>query len=283
MYYLVQENTFNERNYNNIVHALDRLELGYEFCKFKPFIDEVSFTTDRKDVFCFGGYSMTNTAEKYGFYPGCMGNANHDFEVYGKHYGENMLNHDAQIIEFGDPIPEGEDWDLFFARPTKDMKTFVATVYTREEWSKYIATSFANETVDEIRNMTKVVISSPKNIQQEIRCWAVGGKIVTISQYKLGYNVTYKNLDFLDPEAWEFAQSMVDIFQPARAFVIDICRTSEGFKVIEINCMNAAGFYDGNMQKLLMALEEEFSPNDRLKEIYKDSPIDMDDYLVESK
>jgi glutathione synthase/RimK-type ligase-like ATP-grasp enzyme len=104
------------------------------------------------------------------------------------------------------------------------------------------------------------MISSLKEIQQEIRCWVVGGKVITISQYKLGRRVTYKNLDF-DEEAFEFAQSMVDIYRPAEAFCIDICRTADGMRIVEINCINCSGFYDMNTQKLLYALEQHFNKN----------------------
>jgi len=279
MFYLVQENTFKEKNYYNLIHHLERLDLEYEVCSFRPFIDEIDFKTERKDIWCFGAYSMIKVAEKYDFYPGCMINSNHDFEVYGKYYKDNLLNFDAKIIEFGDSVPDGEEWDLFFARPTKDTKMFTAKVYDRDEWTKYIKTSFANETIQEIREMSKVVISSPKNIQQEIRCWIVGGNVVTISQYKLGSRVTYQNLDH-DEEAWNFAQEMADIYQPAKAFVMDICRTEDGIKIVEINCINAAGFYDMNFQKLLMALEEEFSPNDRERKL-KDSLNDYDDKIFD--
>ena len=82
---------------------------------------------------------------------------------------------------------------------------------------------------------------------------------MTMSQYKLGSRVTSKNLDGYDLEARDFAQSMVDIYQPAEAFCIDVCRTDEGMKVVEVNCVNCSGWYDGNMQLLLNALEEHFN------------------------
>jgi hypothetical protein len=258
MYYLIQENTHNEKRYATLIETLERMGLQYEIVKFRPFIDEVDFKTDRKDVWFFGGYTMTTTAEKYGFKPGCMINENHDFLVYSQYYKDSLLNHDAIILDFGDPIPDGDDWDLFFARPTKDAKLFTAAVYDRAEWTKYINATFANETVDLIKGQTKVVISSPKNIYQEIRCWVVGGKVVTISQYKLGSKVIQLNLDH-DNDAMVFAQEMVDIYQPARAFVMDICRCDDGFKIVEINCINGAGFYDMNPEKLLTALESEFN------------------------
>jgi hypothetical protein len=257
MFYLIQNS--NEERYPAMIEALEKLGLGYEVCKYRPFIYEIDFTTNRKDVWCFGAYDLTGLHEKYGFYPGQMSNSNHDFEVYAPKYGmENMLNGNCIIMNFSDPLPEDEKWDLFFARPTIDKKTFTAKVYDREEWNKYVNGCKENGTIDIVTNDTKVVISTPKNIQQEIRCWVVGGKIITISQYKIGRRVTSKNLDH-DQEAIDFAQKMVDKYQLAESFVIDICRTTEGFKIVEAQCINACGFYQMDCEKLLLALEKHFN------------------------
>jgi hypothetical protein len=52
---------------------------------------------------------------------------------------------------------------------------------------------------------------------------------------------------------------MVDLWQPARAFVIDIALTDDeddGWcKVIEVNNINSSGFYSIDMQKFVMAIE----------------------------
>lgn len=40
------------------------------------------------------------------------------------------------------------------------------------------------------------------------------------------------------------------------AYVLDICRTDDGLKIIETNCINAAGFYAADLGKLVSALEE---------------------------
>jgi hypothetical protein len=48
---------------------------------------------------------------------------------------------------------------------------------------------------------------------------------------------------------------MVDRFQVADAFVIDVCLTDNGWKVIECNCINSAGFYDADIQKIIISLE----------------------------
>jgi ATP-grasp domain, R2K clade family 3 len=48
-------------------------------------------------------------------------------------------------------------------------------------------------------------------------------------------------------------------WQPHEAFVIDVCETSDGLRIVEINTLNAAGFYAGDVQKLALCLEESFT------------------------
>ena len=100
---------------------------------------------------------------------------------------------------------------------------------------------------------TRNLVSPTKDIQQEVRCWVVGGKVVTTSLYKMGSRVVYENYDH-QTEYWDYAQSMVDKYQPAEAFVIDIALADDKLRIIEVNNINCAGFYHCNMNKLIEAL-----------------------------
>ena len=53
MHYIVQENTFREENYNNLILSLDRLNLSYEIVKVLPFIETFDFNTKTKNNFVF--------------------------------------------------------------------------------------------------------------------------------------------------------------------------------------------------------------------------------------
>ena len=60
----------------------------------------------------------------------------------------------------------------------------------------------------------------------------------------------------IDDDAFAFAQRMVDLNpEYSRAYVIDICRTEEGLRVLETNCINAAGFYEADLVKLASAID----------------------------
>lgn len=58
-------------------------------------------------------------------------------------------------------------------------------------------------------------------------------------------------------EGLAFAQRMAGIFEVAPAFVMDICLTVEGWKIVEINCVNSAGFYNADLSVLVRSLERE--------------------------
>ena len=94
-------------------------------------------------------------------------------------------------------------------------------------------------------------------IQKEFRFFVVGGKIITGSQYTL--HGRYYTNPLIDEPAREFAQEMVNLYQLADSFVIDIAQTINGYKIVECGCINCAGFYDSDLQKLLMAIEMRYN------------------------
>lgn len=52
-----------------------------------------------------------------------------------------------------------------------------------------------------------------------------------------------------------FAKAMLDIYQPAKAFVLDIAITLFGPKIIEVNNINSSGFYASNIEDIVVAIE----------------------------
>jgi hypothetical protein len=82
------------------------------------------------------------------------------------------------------------------------------------------------------------------------------GKIITGSQYRVGSRVF--STECHERDVIEYAQRMVDLWSPDVGFVMDVALTPEGFKVIEINCLNASGFYACDMGKVVNALEETY-------------------------
>jgi hypothetical protein len=253
MYYVVQNNVFREHNYNNLIEALDRLDLEYEIVKVLPFIETFDVMTDRTDVFPFGSLKMARLSAKLGWYPGSQMNENHDYLSYRDYYKENLLNYDSKIIKLGDDF---FSVDPFFARPTKDTKVFTGKVFDMDSWERLKRENLDYDISSIFGRDTEIQISTVKRIQKEIRFWIVKGEVVTASQYRSGGFVAYNQN--VDDDAYEFCKKMVDIFQLNEAFVMDLCMVNGEYKIVECGCINCAGFYFANMQKLLMKLEESF-------------------------
>ena len=251
MHYLVQENLFREEGHAKLINGLERFGLSYELVKVLPFIEEVEFKTDRTDVFVFGSLKLARLSSKYGWKPGALITPNHDYEVYSEFYKENLLNYDSRIVNFGDDF----EWkyDQHFLRPCLDSKSFTGKVYEKPEWEAFKSRMLANENDTTLRHDTQIQVAVPKKITQEVRCWVVNGKIITQSTYRRGSFLVYDNI--VDQDAIDFAQAMVDIYQLAETFVIDVCLTDNGWKIVECGSTSCAGFYDADMQKLVMALE----------------------------
>ncbi len=247
MYYIIQENVFRESHYDRIVTTVQRLSLDYEIVRLSGEREDFDFKTNRKDVFCFGAMKLARLARKLDWHPGSLMNDNHDFEVYGSYWNKYMLNSDSKIQTIRDKIDFNHGH--LFIRPTLDNKTFTGKVFSKKEWEALIP---------KLPDHLTIQVARPKTILQEIRCWIVGGKVVTASTYKIGEAVIYR--EYEDTDGLDFAKNMVDIFQPAKAFVLDICLTANGWHIVEMNCINSAGFYAADLQRLVISLENEF-PN----------------------
>jgi len=256
MYYVIQENTFNEKGHGRLIDGLERLKLQYEIIKVKPFVEELEFDTFRKDVFCFGGTKMSRLASNYGWKPGVVLTKNHDFMVYRNYYNENLLNYDSNVLQFSEDFPwtQGQ----YFIRPCKDDKSFAGQVFDFADWHKFQHTVLeqGSDYHSQLDSKTLIQVSPVKRIQREYRIWVVNGKIVTASQYKLGTRPFFSPQ--IEPDAITFAKEMVDLYQLAEAFVIDICLANDKWYVVECGCINSAGFYEADMQRLVIAIEEAF-------------------------
>ena len=260
MLHLLQANVFGNQHYDALVSALDRLGLDRQDVAIRPHTDELvnengeAAVIDTDHVFCWGSVKMARIGMVQGWTPGSMMNDDHDYRVYAEHYGDEMLNSDCRIIRFGDNFDPPSP--IFFARPCGDTKAFSGQHFLKSSWDEFVQHKLENDTSGRLTESTAVQIASLKTIQREFRTWIVKGKVVTASQYKIGDKVVYDRCT--EPQVLDYAQRMADVYQPAEAFVLDVCMVDGGMKVVEINCINCAGFYHADFQKLLISVEEAF-------------------------
>lgn len=273
MHWILDNNMFKEDGYHRMVEVLERFNIPHSFHKTIPFVGKLTPEPelDTNNVICFGTYSMRHYAAMKGWYPGVFDVEQQDFLIQREHWGDLMLNTDSKVCHFEEV--KFNDNELLFIRPIHDSKVFAGGLFEKkefEEWQHKVCIldeDFGNS----LDRKTYVQVCAPKKIFAEYRFWVVDQEIITYSQYKRGDRVIYS--DKVDTHVINFANQVLrtknqqcDIstsirnngWRPDDAFVLDVCETPNGMKVVEINTLNSSGFYAGNMTDLVLAIEQKF-------------------------
>lgn len=253
MHWLLESNLFQEHEWDQLVNALKQRDLPYTVHKVIPFIGELlpQAELQHPKVICMGSSSMRLMAAREGWTPGVYDLYDQDFLKQMDAWGDRMLNSDAQTLPFRDVVLT--DWT--FLRPATDDKPFAGRMFSPEEfhaWQPRVIDLGLDQS-DGLNPDTLIQLCAPKNIGAEYRYWIVGGEIITSSRYKANGRVRYVHGA---PAAMDdFVRQAVADWQPHRAFVIDVCETQDGPRIVEINTLNSAGFYAGDMARVVDALE----------------------------
>jgi len=258
MYYIIQKNVFQDPRYDVIFEVLEELKLDYERVEFEPNSNEFEIQTDRKDIFVYGSVKLAKVTAKLDWFPGSFYGNNHEFEKYSKGYGIHTINFGSYITKFSDEIDWSNKTDLFI-KPSIDAKVFTGKVFNKSEWNDFVYNSLNDTQNQRINKDTEIQISKPYSLIKEARVWIIGKKIITSSYYRFHGGIEFE--ENVANEGLLFAQNMAELYNVADAYVMDIALTYEGWKIMEINCINSAGFYNGNVMHIIIALEEYYRNN----------------------
>lgn len=243
--------------------ALDRLGLPYSVHKVVPFVGELlpePVVADPNRVVLFGSHSLWRTAERRGWRPGVFRIAPFAREAAWR---PHLLNGPDITVALRD-VParladDGRDW---FVRPVEDDKQIAGGVRPSagivEMARKVLALDPADIPPGSLRHDTRLMLAPPARILKEWRVWIVGGRVVAFSLYKEGRRVTYRRE--IDDDALDFAQALADANPTySSAYMMDVCRTPDGpengLRLLETNCINAAGFYAADLVALAAAVD----------------------------
>ena len=251
MQWLLQE--FDDTH--KLAEALDRLGIAYTWHKVVPFVGDLypePEIADRDNVMMFGSYTLWRYAEKNRLKPGVFRIRPFVEEVPWQPY---LLNGaDALFLTLRE-IPENlpDTGKLWFIRPVEDSKEEPGRVRSdtdiRALAEKVLALNEQEIPHGSLRHDTRLMLTQPANIRKEWRIWIVNGKVVTYSLYKEGARVVYR--PEIDEDALQFAGKLASLHPDySPAYVMDICQTDRGLKMLETNCINAAGFYAADLQIL---------------------------------
>ncbi|MEM0905720.1 MAG: ATP-grasp domain-containing protein [Pseudomonadota bacterium] len=255
MHWILQEFEDTPR----LAAALDRLGIRYSMHKVVPFVGDLippPEITDPNSVIMFGSYTLWRNAEVHGYRPGVFKLRPFVFEEPWQPF---MLNGpDALFLRVEDVPAKLRGEATWFVRPVSDNKEYpgrvTATSEVRDIAEKVMALKEDEIPRGSLRHDTMLMLTRPARIYKEWRLWIVREEIVTYSIYKEGSRIIYRSE--IDDDVREFAKRLVNLnpdFAPA--YVMDICRAESGLHLLETNCINAAGFYDADLTKLVAAID----------------------------
>ena len=257
MYFLVQANVYLDPDHYKIFDALEELNIDYDVINIPPTAEKIDFETDREDVFVYGSVTIARLAKQNkDWFPGSFYGGNHQYEIYSKYYGENLLNDNVSVH----PISEQLNWkkdEIKFIKPYNEAKIFTGKVFTETEWKDFVFEALKSEN-NRINRDSLIQFSEVKQTIKEARLWIVGRQIIDGGYYKFNDNAPFE--EKVSEDGLGFANEMIRLLNLEEAFVMDICLTEEGWKIVEINCINSSGFYPNtNVKSVIKALNIYFS------------------------
>jgi hypothetical protein len=214
---------------------------------------------DHDRVVIFGYYSAQAFSKARGYKPGVFELNPYVLEQAWQPHLLNPRDSAAfvRVRDIADRVPD--DGRRYFVRPVEDSKTMSGMVLSSAEIRAKAAAvmDVAPEQLiqGKLAPDTELLLSVPVTIQKEWRVWIVAGEVVTWSLYKMAGKMVVRQE--IDQDALDFVRTMVEVNPGySDAYVIDICRTENGLRIIETNCINASGYYEADLQKLIFAIED---------------------------
>ena len=143
-----------------------------------------------------------------------------------------------------------------FVRPASNDKVFIGQLLYREKAVHTLEYMGHNVKAD-IPEDTLTVIAPPKKLLGEWRALIVDRKIISISRYACNNGVGVLGQMNADahPEVNAFLEELVaDEWQPDEAYVADVARVGDEYKLLEIGSPNCAGWYHMDVEKVVNSI-----------------------------
>jgi hypothetical protein len=254
MKFLIQHNLINPEKLGEIKEAIK--DYPHEFVGLIPFSHEITSNEplEGDEFIPYGSTSMIEVALEHGWAGLHYNPVTANYRAFVENR-RDMLNNVVmrldQAIEFLETQNPGELW---FTRPSKDLKEYTGFVDTAEELVRLFKDRMlcASSGSYQLSPDTEVVISYPKTIHAEYRWFIVGGKVITGSMYKNEGQLFTKEI--VEQEIITETQKLADFWLPDPCCVMDLALTDFGVEVVEFNCINSSGFYACDVKKIFDAL-----------------------------
>ena len=238
----------------------------------KTFKEYITSNFTDKDIVIFHGSLQHGVKLTYlPVYPGVfMTINNYECYKYYGHYGNILLNEDYLMMGLNDLIRNKEkifsyfdeyrhQHNKIFIRPSDGAKSFAGQLLTYENFEQDV--NVLLQSYGGIDTESLILVSGLKDIKEEYRFIVIDGEVISGSLYMDEENMgTYKaHYDKIctDQDATDFANEVVKLYQPDKAFTIDLCKTKNGeYKLLEINSFNCASMYGNDYDAVVDAVNK---------------------------
>lgn len=208
------------------------------------------------------GRAMLKTSAYPGIY---LTLENYECYKYYGFFGEHLLNSNYMMMGLNDVLRNKNrifgrfGTDKIFIRPSNGYKSFPGQLlpYTNfDQEFDIMSKSYGGLDMDVL-----TVVSPAVEINEEYRFIVVDGKVVSGSLYMDENNrkswSAYYDRGCEDSYAWQFAEEMAKIYQPDKAYTIDVCELPSGeYKLIELNSFCCGSMYGNNYDAVVKAVNE---------------------------
>jgi len=228
--------------------------------------------TDNDIVVFHGSLQHGKQLSHLPIYPGTfMSIDNYECYNYYGYFGDNLLNSDYIMMGFNDLLRNKEKifnyfntikkskQDGIFIRPSNGYKTFAGQLLSYDNFEREY--NVLLQSYGGVEPNTLVLVSNKQNIIEEYRFTIIDGVIINGSTYFDSENIGTFNPHYnklcKNEEVIEFTNKMVQLYQPDKAYTIDVCKTNKGeYKLLELNSFNCASMYGNSTIELVNAVNE---------------------------
>lgn len=184
------------------------------------------------------------------------------YNYYG-YFDEHLLNTDYFMCGLNDVKRNEkrifEKCDNVFIRPSNGYKTFAGQLLRYSKFDDQFDTLM--HSYGGLDPSTLVLLAPAQKIAEEYRFIVIDGKVVSGACYFDAANIGTLSPHYdklcTDTEAIVFACEMSKIYQPDKAYTIDVCKLETGeYKLLELNSFNCASMYGNDYGKVVTALNE---------------------------
>lgn len=248
MFWVIQEDLFQQNQRPVLLETLQRFDIPHQLVKVTAQYELIPEVTYAGPIITNGSIMLSNIAIRRGWQPGSLMNEAFSYEIWYPHFKDHLLNPKPLVTTIAEADPQ---LDEFFIRPLLDDKSFTGHVTTLAAFKAWQADILRRHgTLGE----TNILYAPVKRIGQEHRHFIVDQTVVSSSRYKLGGEANQSSE--VDSRVIAFANRMAARWQPARAFVLDTYVAGDEIGIVEIGGLCHAGFYQADVQKIVMALED---------------------------